>query len=439
MVPARMLVAFVLLSSILPAPAPLPDVPRVAPADDVYQLLTNPGLESYDAPYGQFQGIDCQVASGWQRFWVGEGQPCWMDTRVFAASDLGVGWVETIEGQTSQMILSTEPYDAGIWQQVGGLVPGTGYGFHAAMLTIFQTSAQDPVHGTMLKQVGIDPTGGTDPQSAEVVWSPPDGHDQGPWDVDSITAAYARASTVTVFVRVDSLYPSGGLPLLNLSFLDSAILAQTATVSAVAPALTAEASFVVRWDNAVPSPGGTIRWYDVQWLDEADGIWHDWLTGTKEMRATFTGTMGHAYRFRARAWQKYPNGAHLFSPYAPEGDARTCAGCSEVWGRVLGHDGLPLAGATVALSNTGYLVTSQPDGAYSLTFPSTAQPASLTASAVGWASPPPLFDLNLAPQESLAMTWTLSLPGDALANGDFEAGLESWSAGPGATVVGEPV
>jgi len=63
MVPARMLVAFVLLSSILPAPAPLPDAPRVAPADDVYQLLTNPGLESYDAPYGQFQGIDCQVAS----------------------------------------------------------------------------------------------------------------------------------------------------------------------------------------------------------------------------------------------------------------------------------------------------------------------------------------------------------------------------------------
>jgi len=439
MEPARMLVALVLLSSIL-VPAPRPDGPRVASTADAYQLLSNPGLETYDAPYDQFQGINCQVASGWQRFWVGEDRPYWMDTRVFAASDLGTGWVEKIEGATSQMILSTEPYDAGIWQQVGGLVPGTGYGFHAAMLTIYKSSAQDPVPGTMLKQVGIDPTGGTDPLSPDVVWSEPDPQDQGPWDVDSITAAYARSSTVTVFVRVDSLYPSGGLPHLNLSFMDSAILAQTATVSAVAPALTDVATFVVRWDNAVPSPEATIRWYDVQWLDEAEGTWHDWLVWTDDTSATFAGTMGHTYRFRARVWQRYPNGAHLFSPYSAEGDARTCVGFTQtVWGRVLGHDGRPLAGATVAISDTGYAATSQAGGAYTLSYPSTAQPASLTASAEGWTSPPPLFDVNLAPQESLAMTWTLSLPGDAIVNGDFEAGLEDWSAGSGVGTVGAPV
>ncbi|MDD3828248.1 MAG: hypothetical protein PHY79_19970, partial [Anaerolineae bacterium] len=152
MVPARLLVALALLSSISPVAAPLPDA-RAVPAEEVvYQLLLNPGLEEYEAPYGQFQGVACQVASGWQRFWTGEGQPCWTDTRAFAASELGGGWVERIEGETSQMILSTEPCDAGLWQQVGGLVPGKGYGFAAAMLTIFQTSAQEPVDGTMIKQ-----------------------------------------------------------------------------------------------------------------------------------------------------------------------------------------------------------------------------------------------------------------------------------------------
>ncbi len=436
MEPVRMLVAFVLLSSVV-VPVPRPAA-RVAPAEVVYQLLSNPGLEQYAAPYTQFQGIPCQVANDWQRFWTGTSEPCWMDTRVFATSDLGVGWVERIEGETSQMILSTEPYDAGIWQQVDGLVPGRGYGFHAAMLTIFQTSAPPALDGKMIKQVGIDPAGGTDPRSADIVWSPPDGHDEGPWDIDAITAAYARASTVTVFIRVNSPYPSGGLPLLNLSFLDSAILAQTGSVSAVAPAETAEASFRVRWDNAVPSPGGTIRWYDVQWLDEAEGAWHDWFIWTTDTDATFTGTMGHAYRFRARVWQRYPNGAHLFSPYAAEGDARTFVGLTEtVWGRVLGHDGRPLSGATVALSASGYAATSEAGGAYSLSFPSSDQPVSVAASAQGWTSPPPLFDLNLAPQESLAMTWTLSLPGDALANGDFEAGLEDWSYGPGVQAVGD--
>ena len=64
-----------------------------------------------------------------------------MDTRVFADSHLGGGWVERIEGDTSQLVISTLPYTAGILQRVTGLTPGVGYGFHAAMLTIFQTSA----------------------------------------------------------------------------------------------------------------------------------------------------------------------------------------------------------------------------------------------------------------------------------------------------------
>ncbi len=166
-----------------------------------YQLLDNPGLEIYDPPYGQYEGVDCQVGSKWQRFWYGGPEPGWMDARVFASSHLGTGWVEKIEGETSQVIVSTEPYTAGILQQVTGLTPGVGYGFHAAMLTIFQTSAQTPVDGTMIKQVGIDPTGGTDPQALTVVWSEPDAHDQGPW------AVTLRTSVICPGPDHDRLYP----------------------------------------------------------------------------------------------------------------------------------------------------------------------------------------------------------------------------------------
>jgi hypothetical protein len=260
-----------------------------------YQLLANPGLEVFAPAYAQYEGVDCQVAEGWDRFWYDGPEPHWMDSRVFASSHLGTGNVERIEEDTSQLIISTEPYTAGIQQQVAGLAPGAGYGFHAAMLTIFQTSAPPAVHGTMIKQVGMDPTGGTDPAAPTVVWSEPDDHDEGPWDITRIVASYAQAPTMTVFIRVISPLPSGGLPFLNYSILDSSILARTATVAAVSPAVSDEPTFTVDWDNAVasctdPNPDlCKVKWYDVQWLDEAEGVWHEWVTFSEQVRASFTG------------------------------------------------------------------------------------------------------------------------------------------------------
>jgi len=203
-----------------------------------------------------------------------------------AGSHLGGGWVERIQGETSQLVISTQPYTAGILQRVTGLTPGVGYGFHAAMLTIFQTSAPPSSHGTMTKQVGMDPTGGLDPLAATVIWSAPDDHDEGPWDINQRTAVYAQGQAMTVFVRVISPHESGDLPFLNYSFLDSAILAQTPQVRATSPALSETPTFSVRWDNALPAPGSDkLKWYDVQWLDEAEGVWHDWQEQTKVVEA----------------------------------------------------------------------------------------------------------------------------------------------------------
>jgi hypothetical protein len=390
---------------------------------DGYQLLVNPGMEVFDPPYAD----DCQVASGWQRFWTNSQEPCWMDTAVYA----GDGWVERIEGDTSQLIVGTEPYTAGIRQQVTGLTPGVDYGFHAAMLTIYQTSASDGVDGTMIKQVGMDPTGGTDPEAPTVIWSEADDHDQGPWSIDLRTAATAQSSTVTVFIRVVSLYDSGGGAYENLSFLDSAILARTPVVYATSPALSESPTFVVCWDNAEAAPGGGyVRWYDVQWLDEAEGVWHDWQVRTSAVEATFCGEAGHTYRFRARAWQRYLNNAHLWGPYRPEGDTTThVAGGqqSQLVGKVSSPAGQPIAGATVAISGTTFAASSGSFGEYALSFPTLPGPLAVTVYHPLWLAPAPVYGLMVGPTETVTLDWTLRPPDDALLEGGFESSLKGWT------------
>ncbi len=417
--------------------------PASEPSAVTYQLLTNPGVEVYDPPYTQYQGVDCQVASGWERFWIDGSEPYWMDTRDFAYSHLGTGWVERIEGATSQLVLATEPYTAGIQQQVTGLEPGVGYGFHAAMLTIYQTSAQPPVDGTMIKRVGMDPTGGTDPEAPTVVWSEADGHDQGPWSIDLRTAVYAETPTMTVFVQVISSESAGPWPYLNLSFLDSAILARTPVVTATAPSVTLVPTFTVSWDNAVPAPGGYVRWYDVQWLDEVEGTWHDWFTRTDEVEAEFYGEQGHAYRFRARAWQRYTNGAHLYGPYRADGDTRTHYQGPRLTGWVLNNQADPVAGATVTISGTSYSTTSGSSGWYEIHVLPWSEPQTVVLSALDWQVPSPVYGVTLGPTETVTLTWTLLPPDDPVIGGGFEAGLDGWSliAGQGVTptVVTEPV
>jgi hypothetical protein len=428
---SRILVSGVVLilcqALVLPAwsQAPFSNLPTSNSPD--YQLLANPGVEIYDPAYTQYQDVDCQVASDWERFWYSAPEPYWMDTRVFANSHLGGDWVESIEGETSQLLLATEPYTAGIRQQVTGLTPGVGYGFHAAMLTIYQSSAQPPVHGTMIKQVGMDPTGGTDAEAPTVVWGEPNDRDKE-WDIDSRTAVYAESSTMTVFIRVQSLQPAGPWPFLNLSFLDSAILARTPMVTATSPAVSEAPTFTVNWDNAVVAPGGgKLKWRDVQWLDEAEGVWRDWMTRTNDLAASFVGERGHAYRFRARAWQRYPNGAHLYGPYRPEGDTRTQVAGSELTGRVLINEEHPVRGATVAISGTNLSDVSSSDGYYEMTFPPISGPQTITVAHPNWLAPAPVHGVTFGPTETVSLTWTLRPPDDAVVNGEFESELDGWS------------
>jgi hypothetical protein len=411
-----------------------------SPREVTAQLLANPDMEGAFNSYGfEFRGAACKVASSWTRFGDTDPRPCWMDAREFAWYVMGTTWVEKIKGETSQVVISTDAYAAGIYQQVS-VTKGLPYGFHAAMMTIYESSYGDPQPGHMIKQVGMDPTGGTDPNAATVVWSEPSDQDYG-WDLLRRTAVVATDKPMTVFIRVIADDP-GDWPYVNQSYLDAALLAQTATAWISAPEITANETFVVTW-GAAASPGGELWAYDVQWQDEADGVWHDWIQWVPPKKnltssATFSGTLGHEYKFRVRAWQYYADAANYL--YSPWWETETLIGRPRLVGKVWGNGPYAFGSTSVSIVGTAYTTVSRQDGTYQMWVEPMADPHQVAISNPLWLSPEPVHGVTFGPLETVTLDWTLRPPDDALANGGFEQELTSgWEVISGPSVVGDPV
>lgn len=122
-------------------------------------------------------------------------------------------------GSSSLRIDSPGGYVAGVYRQVDGVTPGVGY--KASIGWAAPTSPTD----TFGRQLGIDPTGGTDPNAPTVVWGPMhwgDGRclNYPPPDVNVDVSTYAKAATITVFVKVDHNRAAPG----SMIFLDAVSL-----------------------------------------------------------------------------------------------------------------------------------------------------------------------------------------------------------------------
>jgi hypothetical protein len=254
-----------------------------------------------------------------------EWQPFVLAGNVTFANTIQYFWpgAEHTEGDTSQLIISKTAFTAGVYQRISGVTPGVPYAAKAATLTFFESPAPPTNHGTMQKLVGIDPYGGTDPNSSHIVWSPVDDHDEGPW-VDVRVAAVARSSTITLFVRVNCLEPASDPSLDNQVFIDAVMLAQAPTVSASSPPISYSPTFLVSWDNGQAAPGGSIVKYDVQHKNDVDHTWVLWQDKTAATSASFTGVVGRTYTFRARAHQRYTDwyNIRLFGAWS-DGDTTT--------------------------------------------------------------------------------------------------------------------
>ncbi len=159
-------------------------------------LLTNPTLDgdNYQSPYGP-------IAAGWTPFVepIYDGSPAYDLTQLY-------GFSEKLDGVGCQWIKSDGvAFAAGLYQQVPGVQPGTPYLFTLAWAA--QRQRNDPQKEAGIgRKLGIDPFGGTDSQSPNVVWG------EEIWDKRKFmvlsVSAYAQSDTITVFIRAHNNNPN---------------------------------------------------------------------------------------------------------------------------------------------------------------------------------------------------------------------------------------
>lgn len=159
------------------------------------ELLLNGSMSGDFRPYRGESGLTTAVA--WAPWWrsAGENDPEWKYKRpVFSAY--------TMDGQTVQQI--STPFGthvAGLWQQV----PSAAGNQYTLTVEGQAWSSEDAAPASQLEasdvnlQIGIDPTGGTDPDSPLILWSEkaqPLSH----WETLVVTAV-AEANLLTIFLK----------------------------------------------------------------------------------------------------------------------------------------------------------------------------------------------------------------------------------------------
>ena len=167
-------------------------------------------------------------------------------------------------------------HEAGYYQQVGGIEPGTPLRFAAFMQTwsclpgqtwnVCPTGDKSNSPANMHTKIGIDPTGGTNPWAASVVWSPEiDAYDA--WTYFQVEAV-AEYITVTVFTYTWADWADERFRIHNDVYLDDAsliALEQAPETAAPEPAETLDtlaaaipAPTAIPAIAATPHPDGTI-------------------------------------------------------------------------------------------------------------------------------------------------------------------------------------
>jgi hypothetical protein len=393
------------------------------------QLLVNPGLDDPFNPIDRtFHGSPQTLADGWHYYYVPDGtyngttgasKLYWMSSHQFASAFGGLDYHR--EGNAAQVMWSSYEFDAGIYQQVGGLSVGQDYAFEMGMASYWRGSGYPKTDGKIKKCAGIDPYGGTSPTSTNVIWdwANCDSTDKT-WPYLEM-AATAQAPTMTVFVRIQA--PDNESPNhtdLDYIFIDDGRMTLAPTAVLTMPAAsTTTVSF--SW-AATAASGWTIRGVEVQYRDEADGIWH---VVQDKMHASqssyeFAGQGGHVYTVRARPWQKLDN---YDLPGLWVEKQTQVAGVFA--GYVRNNFGAGIGGAVISL--TGRSTTSQSGGFFGLTPPVYGQVYSLTASAGGYVSPLPISAVVTDETSIALITFTLKPHDDAIFNGDFETDIGGWT------------
>jgi|GEM_PF-746771 hypothetical protein len=203
---SRVLVGALVLSTIafsfaVPfAPRAFADGPCTTRSDNLTRngSITDGG---YDTPHGV-------VANSWNAFLINGDWPEYaLADNESANGDIGGSSSQYIHGDGTR-------FDAGIYQVVTGLQPGASYDFSvgwAAMLRDTGGGHNTKVDDVVIRRVGVDPYGGTDPQSPNLKWGPEVGTGSSGRSLnnpDMRITFQAMSNQATVFVRVYNLSTS---------------------------------------------------------------------------------------------------------------------------------------------------------------------------------------------------------------------------------------
>jgi len=218
--------ALVVLTIVIPATLRAPRAYAEGPCTARSDNLTRNGSinDGYDTQYGV-------VANSWNAF-IFDRTPPSFD---LVDNENAVG--DSV-GQYSQYIHGDGvEFDAGIYQVIAGTTPGQSYDFKigfAIMLRDIGGGQNKKIDGVVVRRAGVDPTGGTDPHSPNVIWGPEwDGGGYGAsLNNPNMTITFAaKANQVTVFARaynrgtapsdkawfdVMCLLPRGDIPTIQI-------------------------------------------------------------------------------------------------------------------------------------------------------------------------------------------------------------------------------
>lgn len=381
-------------------------------------LLANPGLNSfYFIRY--YHEWEERVADDWGYFETvyEDGKLHFMDSETYGNFVGGLNYRR--EGTHSQVIWSAYEFDAGIYQQVGVTV-GEDYAVEASIVSFWEGPGGTFDHTKMVKYVGIDPTGGIDHTSANVIWSEGNSRDNE-WVWPDI-AARAEHTTITVFVRVTAPENSNHVYLDQVHIDDMHM--DEAPSTTLNPAVVAGSTVNLDWDGGPANSEWVLQGYEVQYKDAASGTWQtlqDKYNTTKS--GSFAGQPGHSYDVRVRTWQKHNSAANYDLPDVWETTTVDMPGA--VIGNVLNNMGFPLVGITVQTTDTLHSTLSGSNGSYVL---DTGGPGDyyVTASGTGYNDAPPI-SATITADSNYPITFTLRPTDDVVQNGDFESGLTGWN------------
>jgi len=403
-------------------------------------LLTNGNFNTFtNIPGRSWRGINEKVGTGWTHFYIASGTRLdklhWLSSTDYTAYFNPGSDPYELEGNTgsAQNMWSAFEFDAGIYQKVAGLTPGTAYAFDVPLTTFWRGPGYDGRDEIMKKWVGIDPTGGTDPTKPNVIWSDVNSDDKK-W-VYMDLAARAESDAMTFFIRIQAPENSSyNHTDLDIVYIDAAKvdLAPTVTLDV---ATTSDTEVFFSWVGSA-APDWSLKGVEVQYRDEASGEWQivQGKTGDGNSNFSFIGQPGRVYTVRVRPWQTRaePYNSDVDMPGLWVEKSVTLSGVFA--GYVRNYYGLGINGALV--STTDNSSSSDPQGFYALEPLEYGQLYTLAASGDGYLSPLPIGGTVTDSTSITSIDFTLKPTNDAITNGDFESAVGSWSqTGTGSAAV----